>query len=363
MNIFDDIERIDTGLPDYDSSLFQFMNTSGQPEVGKARKLIQDLFDNYPECGRTTLLPRLKSDDQNFNGAVFELILYRILAHIGLAPQLSDLDNSQKYPDFLVSNRDTRIYVEATVHDPKKDTIRLDPFSKDVLNKLDNIDGRGFELFFVTEGTLDKLISKRTLTAPIEQRIDDIINSRTKSMEIQIKEGDWNLTGTLFEVEEGDGQRFVQSFTIGPAKYVNPSKNIKGKISEKAKRYRKLDFPIILAVNSRDLSFDVKHNPISALFGKILWDETVKPPRSERLDNGIWITKNNKPQNTKLAGVLVFRGLDAFELNASMMFYPNPYIDANAIPNEFYRLPHATYYNNSRVEFNDGEKLPDLVFH
>ena len=363
MDIFDNIERFDTGLPDYDSSDYQFLNTSGQPEVQAARNRVQDLFDDYPNVGRRHLLGRLRSKyNQNFQGAFFELVLYRLLNRLGLTPTLSDLDDSQRCPDFLIADEASSLYVEATVHDPNKETIKITPHLRDALKKLDSIDGRGFGLHFSTEGELNDLVSKSILTNPIEQRIEQIITGSKDRMDIEITICNWKLTGHLVEAENNNDDRFVLGFTIGSETFINPNNTIRGKISEKTKRYKDLDAPMMLAINSKDMFFDVERHPISALFGKSLWDESVQPPRSVRQSDGIWITRKNTLPNSRLAGVLFFRSLDPFTFGPSNMFYPNPYLDESVLPADLYRLPYATYGRNMQIKFNEGEELSNLLF-
>ena len=374
--LFDDFERTCQGRADINETEFEFLNRSAHYEAAKARDRIEALLLDYPPAGLSHLVARLRSDDQNFQGALFELVMRRMFLGLGCQVELSDLDNSQTRPDFLVKDAGKQCYVEVTVVDPKSGTLGSNVYERDVVDKLNTLGGNGFGLAVEFEGALTKFLSKRRVTKPFRQMVEenDVREipgfpnswSRTDLPSAQIREDDWQLTGHLFAIES---DRFVheQSSEGG---IINPEKPIGRRLTDKAKKYGELDAPLVIAINARELGFDIRDDTLDVLFGKVVvritTDERTVPPAVVRQETyrepgGMWITKGGQRRYTRLKAVILFERLGPFKLGAPFMVYFNPYVEVGGLPDVMHRLPHAID-GGDRIEFVWGESLENLLF-
>ncbi len=381
--LFEDFERTDHGRANIDETKFEFLNRSARSQASEARERIELLLSEYPPAGLNHLLARFRSDNQNFHGALFELVTRRMFMGLGCQVEVCDVDNSQARPDFLVRYGGKRCYVEATVVDPKSGTLGSNVHELDVIDKLDTLGGRGFGLAVETEGTLTKFLSKGRITSRFLKLIEENNPSdlsrypyswnRSNGPSAQIREGDWQLTGHLIAI---DSDRFVHEQLVGGT-IINPEKPIGQRVTDKAKKYRDLDAPLVITVNARDLVFDIKHDAIDALFGKVVRrittdnrsvPSTIIQEETFRQPGGIWIDKGGKERYTRLKALILFERLDPFKLTAPMMVYFNPYVEVGGLPDVMHRLPHAidrlphAIDGGDRIEFVCGESLENLLF-
>ena len=319
---FDNFERTHTGIADHGESEFAFLNRSARDEVVKVRNRIETLLSYYPMEGFNHLRARLRSDeDQNFQGALFELVLYKLLVNLGCEVELCDLDNTQKRPDFFIKYGDQRCYVEATVVDPKRDTLEFNDYEQDVLNKLDTLSGHGIGAVVKIEGTLTRLLRKQYVTSPFRCLIDAVnIDEIPRSDNtygyldgpfVEINDGGWKLTGHLIAI---DSDRFVHRIDRTPIR-IAPEKAILRRLEDKAKRYGQLDAPFIIAINARELGFGSRDDAIDALYGK----------RSLSMSwGGLWFMNDGEPRYNRVTGAMFFERLDPSKLAPPMTLYLNP---------------------------------------
>ena len=374
--LFDVVKRTHLGRADFRESEFDFLNRSARPEAEVARAQIEDLLSRYPTEGMDHLLSRFRSDDQNFHGALLELVLYNVFANLGCQVELCDLDETQKLPDFLVTADGSSCYVEATVADPTKGTLELNAHEKDAIQKLNELDGRGLGLVVRTKGTLTRPLNKRRVTRPFQKLIDDNDVDQIKQLIHRndsgprpfatLKVDDWKMIGSLTVTEGGD---FVCSST-GEGKFIDPGKHIEKNVVDKAGYYGTLVYPFTIALNVREIGFDIKGHAMDAFFGKNVLEETIDqsttPPRTikheiVRYPGGVWNYRDARPRYTRLKAVILFKRLDPFNLEVPMMVYFNPYVDVDELPDVLRTLPHAIG-RDGEIEFVDGKGLGCMLF-
>jgi hypothetical protein len=101
VKLFDDIEREDFGPPLHNEPQFTYLNRSAHSRIARVREVLETWFSRYPEP-KKDLQMRLRSDDENHLGALFELVLYELLFRLGCEvtphPKLSE---TTRHPDFL----------------------------------------------------------------------------------------------------------------------------------------------------------------------------------------------------------------------------------------------------------------------
>ena len=373
---FDNFERTHTGRGDHGESEFAFLNRSARDEAAEARKRIEKLVEAYPEVGLNHLCARLRSDeDQNFHGAIFELVLYKLLVNLGCEVELCDLHNDLRRPDFLIQHGGKRCYVEATVADPNLDTLQFNHYEQDVLNKLDTLSGRGIGVVVKIEGTLTRLLRKQHLTRPFKHLINTVNTDEIPRSDsaygyldgpsVEIIDGDWKLTGHLITI---DSERFVHRIDRAPIR-IAPEKAILRRLEDKAKRYRQLDAPFIIAINARELGFGSRDDAINALYGErslsMSLDYNTMPPSLVpdgvvKSSGGIWFMNDGEPRYNRVTGAMFFERLDPFKLAPPMTLYLNPNLTDHCIPDVLYRLPHAIEEDHE-LRFDEGECLESLL--
>ncbi len=114
-------------------------------------------------------------------------------------------------------------------------------------------------------------------------------------------------------------------------------------LKEKVRKYRKLDAPLVVAVNARDMFYNGRENDMEVLFGR-----DCKP--------GVW------PRDSQVGAVLRFQRIDLWNLwhNPSACLYINPYNINAVLPDALFRLPHAKGCDGEMKWF-EGEDIAQLV--
>ena len=374
--LFDAVKRTHLGRADVGESEFDFLNRSALPEAGLARERIERLLDSFPDEGLNLLISRLRSADSNFHGALLELVLYNAFINLGCQVDLCDLDETLKLPDFLVTADGSSCYVEATVAAPTKGTLELNVYEKDAIQKLNELDGRGLGLVVRTEGTLTRFLNKRSVTRPFRKLIDDndvdqierLIHGSNSGPRpyAEVEVDDWKMIGSLTVTESDD---FVCSST-GEAKFIDPGKHVESNVVDKAGYYGKLSRPFTIALNVREIGFDLKRHAMDAFFGKNVLEATIDEssalPRAikrevVRYPGGVWNDKSGRPRYTRLKAVILFKRLDPFNFEVPVMVYFNPYVDVEELPDVLRTLPHAIG-RDGEMEFVGGKGLGCLLF-
>ncbi len=375
--LFDDMERVHDGPADVGETEFEFLNRSSLVEATEAREKIEELLAHYPPEGLTHLLARLRSDNQNFHGALFELVLYSAFLRLGCHVELSDIDESAKRPDFLIQSGDDRCYVEATVVDPKEGSLESNVFERDVLAKLETLERKGLGLFVDVEGTLNRFLRKSNVTQPFRQLFEAHDAADIKELtrrhgydatpSAAISDGNWKLRGRLIAI---NSEQIVHGVS-GEAQYIDPTRSFEARVTAKAQKYRGLDAPLVVADNARELGFDIRRGAMRALFGEMVVDIPLDrngfpmdgvEPRSRRSPGGIWNNRDGTARYTRLKAVMTTLRLGPYKLDAPVMTYFNPHVDTSELPDVIYTMPHAVG-NNGVMEFFDGNSLRQLLFN
>lgn len=374
--LFDTGERRYDGPADVGETEYEFLNRSAAPEVVIARNRIEDLLAQYPSEGLVHLEARLRSDDQNFNGALFELVLFNAFVRLGCEVELCDIIGDAKRPDFLITHGDKRSYVEATVVDPREGILESNVYERDVLAKLETLEQKGLGLLVETEGILNRLLRKKYVTRPFRELMDahdpadieDLVRKRGIDAAPcgVISDGDWSLKGRLIAI---DGDQIVHGVS-GDAKWLNPARAFELSVATKAQKYGELDAPLVVAANARELGFDVTRNAMDALFGRIVVDIATDrkgipvagvESQTRRVPGGVWINRGGNARYTRLKAVLTVARLGPYNLDPSVVVYFNPFVQTRELPDALYALPH-TVDIDGLIEYVDGRWLGPLLF-
>ena len=154
-----------------------------------------------------------------------------------------------------------------------------------------------------------------------------------------------------------------RQFVIGDhlGKYTDCATPVRDALKKKARKYRNLDAPLVLAVNVRDMFYNGCQCDMEVLFGKeqlvFSSDHPDSPPRLDRKQNGFW----SCGRHSRIDAILMFSKVDGWNLyNASACLYINHHNTNAALPDALFRLPHAKGCEG-KLEWFGGKNIAQLV--
>ena len=375
MRLFDDIEPDDT--PESvrgPQSHFAFVNDN---KVGRdtsdIRAKCESWFEHIPEAKRPSLRNRFRShrDDQH-DGAFFELLLHelflRLDCEVEFEPRVEGLT-----PDFRVSQGDVSIYVDATSVGLTSNPFHPSRNEQDVIDTLNTLSSSHFSLWIDVEGKLQRTIPKRDLARRVERLLKDSDPDEVRARIAkfgrhetpfeEIRYGDWTLTIWLVPTPEDErstnsGQPIVKGRYR--AKWIDPISSVREALRKKAKTYRELHAPLLIAVNALNPYYspeecdpDVLWGDLRVQYGLGANDRT----RYVRQSNGFWSSK----RGARTAGVLSFQKADMLNMSqATARLHANPGNDSSAIPDALFRLPHCVASHGDIVR-RAGDDVAQLL--
>ena len=383
--LFDNMERTDASSKQHNEPLFAYLNRSARREATETRGRLESWFERFPVEAQHDVRERFRGDDDHAHqGAVFELLMHELLIRLDCRVEVHpDIPGTGSRPDFLARHGDCRFYIEATVVDPKRSLSASRPLEKDVVAKINELTSPHFYIWARVDGELSRALSREQVIQPFArllrdhdpdevQRLIDERGTHAAPFE-KIEHGTWSLHGWLRPLPpEKRGYGRLRTLVIGPARsgMIDSSTPVQSAIQKKAKKYGRLDAPLVVAVNARDPFFD-KDDEIGSLFGEeqvtFVKDRPDLPVKLTRKDDGVWIQGGYKPRYTRLAAVLIFRNIAPWNLcDARSCLYVNPDVDYTKLPDVLYRLPHARALETKiphqyEIQWFEGENIGQLL--
>ena len=322
-------------------------------------------------------------DDRAHQGAVFELFMHELLFRLGCTVEVRPVvPGTESRPDFLAHHGDCRFYIEATVVDPKRSLSASRPLEEDVVAKINELTSPHFYIFARVDGELSRALSREQVIQPFAkllkdhdpdevQRLIDEGGPNAAPFE-KIEYGTWSLHGRLRPLPpEKRGYGRPRTLVIGPARsgMIDSSTPVQSAIQKKAKKYGRLDAPLVVAANVREPFFD-QDDEIAVLFGKeqitFFKNRPDLPVKLTRKADGVWIQGGYQARYTRLAAVLIFRDIAPWNLcDAPNYLYVNPSADNMELPDVLYRLPHARARESKipheyKIQWFEGENIGRL---
>ncbi len=374
--LFDDIERNELDYEKPPESIFRYLNYYDWPGATCIRNRFESWFKKFPLPHRKDLRERFRSDeDYNHEGAFFELFLHELLTRLEFSLKVHpEITDAMIQPDFLVCHDDQRFYLEATVAGQKSGPFTRNRNEQDVINKLNTLASPHFGITIHIEGNLSQTLSRENVVRPfkelldahnpdeVQRLIDEHGNNAAPSQRIEC--GSWSLEGWLSPISSeerrsGPTRQLIIGHHLG--KFTDCATSIRNALKEKAKKYRNLDAPLVVAVNARDMFYNGRQCDMEVLFGKeqLLYSEEHPdlPPRLGRKPNGVW----SCGRGSQIDAVLMFHKVDVWNLyNASACLYINPHNTNAALPEALFRLPYAKVCDREMKWF-EGEDIAQLV--
>lgn len=374
--LFDDIRRSELKSDSPSESMFRDINQYDWPGATSIRNTLESWLENYPCRHRADLRERFRSnDDQNHEGAFFELFLYELLTRLGFSLEVHpEIAGSRARPDFLASRDHRRFYLEATVSGQRSGPLTRNRNEDDVLDKLNTLTHSRFGITVHMEGTLSRTLSRKIVLRPfkelleshdpddVQREIDKHGSNSAPSRKIQC--GNWNLEGWLRPILPIDPtMQLTRRFVIGHhfGAFTDCATPVRNAIREKARKYRNLDAPFVLAVNTRDRFYNAWQHDLEVLFGneRLFYsnDNLDATPRIGREPNGVW----SRGRGSKMDAFLSIQNVDMWNIcNASASLYLNSKNTHTVFPDVLFRLPHAKV-RNGKMNWFEGEHVAALV--
>ena len=341
------------------------------------RNTLESWFKGFPLRHRKDLRERFRSnEDQNHEGAFFELFLHELLSRLEFSLEVHpEIADAGVRPDFLVSREHRRFYLEATVTGQKSGPFTRNPNEEDVIKKLNTLTSPHFGITVQMEGRLSRTLSRQDVVRPfkdlleshsvdeVQSLIDEHGSNAAPSQRIEC--GNWSLEGWLSPISpdkrmSGPPRQFVIGDHLG--KYTDCATPVRDALKKKARKYRNLDAPLVLAVNTRDRFYNARQHDLEVLFGneQLFYskDNLDAAPRPGRERNGVWSCS----RHSRIHAVLIFSKVDVWNLwKASACLYMNPHNTNAVLPDSVFRLPHAKGCNGKMEWFEGGEDIASLV--
>ena len=341
--VFDEIERTDSTPKRMGETYFQFYNRSARPLMATVRSFIEGCLRKYPEEERYGTRKRLSSrNDNDFESAIFELILHETLASQGctITPHPTLPNGSNKKPDFLVvTGEGERFYLEATVVGTESAEERGANARR--ARALDKLNGAPHENFLVLISETGSPLGQpngEQLSRDVHQWLDSLdVESIYREIQHSIQALPtyrWSAEGWALNIKawplppesRGKSPLLIGGGTI-PGSEGNITTSIQRNIKKKAAKYGELDAPLVIAVNVIGGGLIEDHEE-EALLGKQVF---VIPKGSDYATvqrvrpDGLWYG-NGGPKGLRCSAAWVFNNLRVSSLGStSSNVYFNPW--------------------------------------
>jgi len=362
VRLFDEIPRNDFRPKRQNEPSFDYMNISARPGIHAVRSLLENWFDHLPEMAKADIRGRFRNRDEIQNSSsFFELFCHELLLKSGynveVHPAVPDVSTS---PDFLVSREGhPRFYFEATLATPPQNELAADRRFAELHDTLNRMDTPNYFLRVEYRGNPQDNIRGRVIRKHLERWLagldfDDIARASKEQRFEDIPSLDWEEAGCTFTfklIPKGalfrgkPGARPIGTIFPADMRWPSTHEDIRAAIEGKAKKYGKLDLPLVVAVNVTN-DFCDDDDVWSALFGDDQIVVTIQTdgqlrdaPR--RALNGAWRGRNG-PRNTLVSVVIVIHQLSPTTLRSCGVKVVHHPWGLHPLPKDALKLPQDT---------------------
>ena len=314
MSLFSDHVRTRLGPPDEGEPVFEYLDASARSEAAQARDDIEDWLAIYPVDKIDRWIGDFKSrhKDQH-RSAFFELFLFSFFKSTGWEVEVeTEFEGLSGRPDFLL-RRDTgeTIVVEAVSPSAGSDSDRgrtkLLNELKDALNTI-KISDYFLGLQFVEAP--DYSIKKQKLL----RCVNEWLATRPEQGSVLT----YSDGGALIQIEaircsprdtEDPDYRAIGIEHTGTS-VSTPGERVRKSLLTKASKYRSLDLPYVVALNSTSM-LDSEEDFIAATYGtpavrfRMGCDGLAGEPQWVRNEDGLF-NEGGRPRKTNVSATLIF---------------------------------------------------------
>ncbi len=339
--LFPKVKRTDSRKKLWSEGSYQFLQRSPHIETVRQRKLLKEWFSHL-QFGKADFLGRFQSKDLgNSESAFFELYLHELLIRLGCSVTPHP-ETEEGNPDFLVRAEDgSEFYLEAIapIGVPKG---KHQAYSKrnEVLDRIAKLESPDFFLDIHSQGRLSKSYSVSELKRELKRLEKWVANLCYDSVVTQIDEKKrppsftLRVDGLTLHIDPQPTRRFRGSpgistlgiFSFGEA--VSDDNPLLAAILTKAKKYKRLSKPYIVAVNYLDWPPD-RSIILDTFLGKAELRYPNHPdveaqPAIFRPNPGLW----RDDKYTTVSGVILGVGIEPSMIaDRELTLFLNPYAD------------------------------------
>ncbi len=332
-----------SGPSPYGMSTWEYLNRSTRNDIQAVRSVLGELLGDFPKMHGQELSSRMRiKDDRQFNGALWELILYTALTRSGFSVQVHpEVNESPKRPDFLVRRGQYASYVEARIawdssKESESEQSRLETLL-DSINK--NVRSEEFILGLDVEEIGPNAAPGQHLIGELNVWLQDLATraegrfaapAEEKAPSLQWARSGWSLTFQAFtippdeEITHEESSRII-GYTTGAAVWSEAADRIKNSIKKKKSRYGNLEHPLTIALNLQG-DFISRRDVEDALLGP----QQVSFPVGRSPGPSTWSRSGDgvfgcaaQPRSTGLCTVLVALKLHPWTLGRHDIFTIN----------------------------------------
>lgn len=249
--LFEQKTRTDSKPALLNNKTFDFYNNSNWDKVEKIRNILNEWYLKFPKEGKKDLKGRFI---KSFDSAFFELFVFTLFEKNGFKIEVHpELENSSSQPDFLIRKDSLELYVEVKVTlGESEESIA----QNNILNALfDKINENRFSGYYLSiksaklEST-NQPSAKKIIKFMHEFHLSLKDNSQKK--EFCYNDKDISLRIKFIPIEKYDSN--LRPISIYPSKswWGSGETNLKKKIIDKSKKYKQLNKPLLLFINTLD---------------------------------------------------------------------------------------------------------------
>ncbi len=356
-HLFDIGRRTRKAVYDPKVSYWQFLNETAFPGYAFSRRLQERWFQRFPMGGRADLRGEFRSgNDTKLPAMQLELVMHELLrAHRFLIKRPESTKAKEKTPDFEIERRDnsTACLVEVTtLNDTEKD-VRLDRAGDRLIAQINSFPlPPGFDMRFTLFQAGRNELARR--------RAGQEVAAWLCAVSARPDQREWTETldvdGWQFEIHawrsEATEVTRIGGWTPAPfaggARHANHLGWISKRVEEKARKYRALGRPLVVAVGA---------NPTQLMAGNHLWhaaetfaygqmrvffprdhdQEALEGFRAEGFFNG----KRWRDVAPSVSGVVLIAPIDPLSWKDdkdSVVYVPNPHA-RHPMPNDLFQFP------------------------
>ncbi len=341
--LFDDIKRTDLD-PSYRSeSIFSYINRSARDEISQCRDYVEMMYSLFPE--NKDIRGRIRrGDDIHFISAFTELYyqaLFKALHYdVSIHPERK---GASEKPDWLLTNDSgEEFYCEATVSFPEKEKRRGVKHQDDVIDYLrDNLeDGTRLSIHFggYPETSLKPSQVKKEIQTHIDENRDSAEEDTSdmgSSKELSELTSDY-ISSVFVSEPKLEGVSGASISVGSGVEVVTTHIRIRERLRQKAKKYKNLETPFVIAINVYDnfpQSDDIHVE--QALIGDEVVVFNEQESKLARKPNGFWGYPDNK-KYSRVSGILAVDRLTPSRVeNCEITLWHNPFAEFPISTSEF----------------------------
>ena len=377
MELFDkNIKRVDR-YAYYSESHFEFLNKSNKPVFHEIRNKMENWIENYPIEERDELISRIRSNnDQHFLSAFFELVLHQLFLTLGFKIEVHpQIDNIEKHPDFLISDKNkNEFYLEAVITtDKTQKQLAQESILNNIYDSINKLDTKNFFIEIIIENLPSKPIPSKKIRLFLEKKLKSL---NPDSCEYLLKIGafdllpEWEFDNDGFKIKFRPlpkSKEYRSETTEKPIGIINNEeiewigdrKHLYKSLKNKALKYKRLGKPYIIAINNLGV-FDDISDVINTLYGfnPRFYRKEIDSIELGDISTAFWGTKES-PCFKRVDAILYIDKLYPWSVGVNNLYLLlNPWIESGI---NFLQQFSKFFVEENRLKNTTGKNLYELM--